>query len=70
MRAQFNNYGLIVGKYSPKVRGGWIPYGGYEYGGFASFEVLDFFFSSLFGWINGKQILLLDPSSHKLYMGR
>ncbi|KAG4074762.1 hypothetical protein HA402_006401 [Bradysia odoriphaga] len=40
MRVQFNNNGLIVGKYSPEVKGAWIPYSGYEYGGFASFEIL------------------------------
>lgn len=39
MRVQFNNNGLIVGKYSPQVKAAWIPYGGVEYGGFSSFEV-------------------------------
>lgn len=39
MRVQFDNYGLIVGKYTSEVKGAWIPYGGYEYGGFTKFEV-------------------------------
>lgn len=40
MRALFNN-GLIVGKYTPEVKGAWIPYGGQEYGGITNFEVFN-----------------------------
>lgn len=39
MRVQFYYYGIIVGKFIPKVKAAWIPYGGYEYGGFATFQV-------------------------------
>lgn len=43
MRVQFNNNGLIVGKYVPEVKSAWIPYGGYEHGGFTTFEVRLYF---------------------------
>lgn len=40
MRVPFYDVGLVVGKFSPNVKGTWIPYGGYEYGGFSNFEVI------------------------------
>lgn len=38
MRVQLN-IGLVPGKYAPDAKSIWIPYGGYEYGGYANFEV-------------------------------
>lgn len=40
MRTQYGNNGIITGKYSPNRKAVWISYGGAEYGGFTSFDVL------------------------------
>lgn len=40
MRAQYQNNGIVVGKYSPALKQAWVPYGGTENGGFTSFDVL------------------------------